>query len=100
MLIHYTAILPSCQDGVYLLDDPMTATGHALVGAAIAAKVPDWRISIPLCLISHFLGDALPHWDTGFYWRQKGMRKVFFDTLVDIFGGYFLVAAIFLFYLH
>lgn len=78
----------------------MTATGHAVVGAAIASKIPDLRIALPLALLSHFLGDALPHWDTGFYWKQKGMKRVFLESLVDVLGGYILVFLIFILYLH
>ena len=34
-----------------------------LVGAAIAQLVPDPAISIPLAIGSHFVFDAVPHWD-------------------------------------
>ncbi len=78
----------------------MTATGHALVGAAIVFKIPDLRVSLPLILASHFLGDALPHWDTGTNWREKGMRQVFFKTLIDVTLSYLLTAIIFIWWLH
>lgn len=43
----------------------MTATGHAVLGLALAAAIPDPRIGIPLAIISHVAADAFPHWDTG-----------------------------------
>lgn len=78
----------------------MTATGHAIVGAAIVSKIPDLRIALPLALLSHFLGDLLPHWDTGTYWKTKGMKRVFGETLIDLSVGYGLVILIFIMFLH
>lgn len=43
----------------------MTATGHALIGLALAASIPDPRIGIPIAILSHVACDAFPHWDTG-----------------------------------
>ena len=78
----------------------MTATGHAVIGAAIVTKIPDLRLALPLALASHFFFDAFPHWDTGTNWREKGLRKVFFDTLIDLGLGYALVFLVFILYLH
>ena len=36
---------------------------HVAVGAAIASKIPNPLISIPLTLLSHFLLDMTPHWN-------------------------------------
>lgn len=41
----------------------MTATAHAIVGAAIATKFTNPAISLPLALVSHFVCDKVPHWD-------------------------------------
>jgi len=38
-------------------------TPHVLVGAAIAAKIPNPYLAIPLSLGSHFVLDILPHWN-------------------------------------
>ncbi|MBI5044566.1 MAG: hypothetical protein HZC02_01440 [Candidatus Levybacteria bacterium] len=43
----------------------MTATGHALLGVALAAAIPNPLIGIPTAIISHVAADAFPHWDTG-----------------------------------
>lgn len=78
----------------------MTATGHAIVGAALVAKIPDLRISLPLALISHFIGDLPDHWDAGNNWRVKGMKKVFLGAAIDLTLSYIAVAAIFIGWLH
>jgi len=41
----------------------MLLTPHTLVGLAIAKQVPNPFISAPLALLSHFIGDLIPHWD-------------------------------------
>ena len=41
----------------------MLETPHVAVGAAIASKIPNPFISIPLALASHFLLDITPHWN-------------------------------------
>ncbi len=41
----------------------MLETPHALVGAAIATKIPDPFVAIPLAFASHFLLDMVPHWN-------------------------------------
>jgi hypothetical protein len=49
----------------------MIATVHALVGGAIAAKTQDPLLALPLSLISHFMLDAVPHWDFGTNWKKR-----------------------------
>lgn len=49
----------------------MTATAHALVAGAIYRAIPDPTISIPLAFVSHFIMDAVPHWDFGTNWRDR-----------------------------
>ncbi len=41
----------------------MLSTPHMLVGAAITRLIPDPNLSIPLAVASHFVFDAVPHWD-------------------------------------
>lgn len=43
----------------------MTATGHAMMGLALAALIPNPLIGIPIAFVSHVACDAFPHWDTG-----------------------------------
>lgn len=78
----------------------MTASGHALIGAAIITKIPDLRISLPLILVSHIVGDAFAHWDFGTGWEQTGMKKVFLGAVFDLSLSFILVTIIFIWWLH
>src|SRR3989344_6628753 len=66
----------------------MTATGHAIIGTVIAAKIADPVLAAPLALASHFLADALPHWDTGYHREQKSKRKFFIQSVADVAIGF------------
>src|SRR3989344_7339677 len=41
----------------------MLSTPNMLVGAVITQVIPDPTMSIPLAVASHFVLDAVPHWD-------------------------------------
>lgn len=43
----------------------MLSISHAVTGAFIATKIGNPYLSIPLILLSHYLEDAVPHWDAG-----------------------------------
>jgi len=47
----------------YYLSYRMLETPHVVVGAAIATKVVNPALSIPLALGSHFLLEKIPHWN-------------------------------------
>ena len=49
----------------------MTATAHALVAGAIAAKFSDPLTASVLALSSHYIMDSIPHWDFGTNWRMR-----------------------------
>lgn len=68
----------------------MTATAHALVGAAIITKFPNpWGLL--LAFLSHFPLDYIPHWDT--ITNGKKHSKIFnlLVTAVDVLLGFILV---------
>ena len=74
----------------------MTATAHALVSGAIAASAGNPTLAIPLAFISHFVMDAVPHWDFGTNWRTRTKTKTgvvaIFDTILGFTLAYFLFA--------
>src|SRR3990167_10267054 len=78
----------------------MTATGHALVGAAIGTQTPTPILGLTLSFLSHFVFDKLPHWDTMTNRKEKTSEQIIKETIVDVLLGYFLVALIFIFTLH
>ncbi len=68
----------------------MTATGHALIGTVIAAKIGNPALAAPIALASHFAADALPHWDTGYHRTHKSKRKFFIQSALDVIFGFVL----------
>lgn len=72
----------------------MTATGHALIGTVIAAKIGNPALAVPIALASHFVADAFPHWDTGYHRKQNGKRKFFIQSIIDVLAGFVLSFAL------
>jgi hypothetical protein len=77
----------------------MTATGHALIGAALAMKITNPWLGIPLAVVSHFVCDKVPHWDP-MTDKTKPMKLVIIQTIGDVLVGFFLVWAIFIALFH
>lgn len=73
----------------------MTATGHALIGLAIAAQISNPYIGIPVAVISHVAADAFPHWDTGTNINKKSRYKFVAGSFLDL-GISFLLPLILL----
>lgn len=74
----------------------MTATAHALVSGAIAAAIGNPTVALPLAFVSHFLMDAVPHWDIGTNWRARSKRNTgaiaIADTIIGFSLTYFMFA--------
>lgn len=51
----------------------MLETPHVAVGVAIATKIPNPWIAIPLAFASHFVLDKIPHWNPHIY--TETMKK-------------------------
>jgi len=74
---------------------------HTLVGAAIATKIPNPLIALPLALASHFVLDLIPHWNPSLYTEtkkhgqpsRKSTQIVFWDSLLSLGSG-FLIASL------
>lgn len=73
----------------------VTATTHALIGAAIAAKVPNPALSAGLIFSSHFLLDLIPHWDFGSDWRSRPKFKTGLLAVADTVMGFTLTYFLF-----
>lgn len=76
----------------------MTATGHAIIGTVIAAKIGNPYIAVPIAFASHFLADMVPHWDTGTHYRKKSAITFFLQTFLDVMFG-FILAGLVLYYI-
>ena len=75
----------------------MTATGHALIGTVIAAKIGNPALAIPIAIASHYLCDALPHWDTGYAREHKPKQRFVLESMADVMLGFILSAALIFF---
>lgn len=77
----------------------MTATGHAVIGVAIAAVIPNPIIAIPVAIASHVAADLFPHWDAGTNRKDKSkdrfMGEAIADVLLSIIITFLLVVYIF-----
>ena len=54
----------------------MLETPHVAVGAAIATKIPNPVIAIPLAFASHFLLEKIPHWNPHLNTEKNKYGKV------------------------
>ena len=53
----------------------MLETPHVAIGAAIAVKIGNPYLALPLALASHFVLDRIPHWNPHFYTEMKKLGK-------------------------
>ncbi len=75
----------------------MLSISHAITGAFIAVKVGNPYLAIPLILLSHYVEDAIPHWDagTGLGNGSKSRSKALKHGVIDLILAGILV---FIFY--
>lgn len=75
----------------------MTATGHAVIGTVIAAKIGNPALAIPIALLSHVAADIFPHWDSGTHMKSKSNKRMFVESAVDVLIGFAVSYAIIFF---
>ena len=68
----------------------MTATGHAIIGTVIAAKIGNPALAIPIAIASHIAADAGPHWDPATNRKEKGKTRVMEEAAIDVLTGFLL----------
>ncbi len=77
----------------------MTATGHAIIGTVIAAKIGNPQLAVPLAIASHIAADAFPHWDEGTNSKEKSKERFIaesaFDVILSFALSYLLIFALF-----
>lgn len=74
---------------------------HTIVGAAIAVKVGNPALALPLALASHFVLDLVPHWNPHIYTELKkngrvsGKSKaiILTDGVVSVLLGLYIASA-------
>lgn len=61
----------------------MTAPNHALTGALIGLSVSNPLLALPLAFASHFVCDAIPHYDSpGGEVERIGSKRLIYEQLV------------------
>lgn len=65
----------------------MTATAHALVAGAIAARFSDPAAASLLALTSHYVMDSIPHWDFGTNWRNRPKQTTGIFAIIETSFG-------------
>jgi hypothetical protein len=68
----------------------MTSTTHALIGTVIAARIGNPALAIPIALASHFIVDAIPHWDTAYHRAQNSKERFIITSATDVLLGFVL----------
>src|SRR5206468_8014016 len=66
----------------------MTATNHALTGAFIGLAVGNPLVAIPAAFASHFICDALPHFDVPGKTAEARIGSKAFLYLQIMLGGF------------
>lgn len=75
----------------------MLSLSHATTGAFIATKLGNPALAIPLILLSHYLEDAIPHYDagTGLSRGTKTRKTAFIWGVIDLTLAAVLVLAMY-----
>ncbi|MEI6690888.1 MAG: hypothetical protein WCL07_04020 [bacterium] len=75
----------------------MLSISHAATGAFIAVKLGNPYLAIPLILLSHYVEDAIPHWDvgTGLTSGSKSARSALIGEVPDLLLAGILVLAMY-----
>lgn len=76
----------------------MLETPHVFIGAAIATKIPNPLIAIPLAFVSHFILETVPHWNPHLntetekfgYPTKKSIIITTMDSSLALIGGSFI----------
>ena len=68
----------------------MLATTHAIVAGTIAAHTQNPVTAISLSFFSHFVLDAIPHWDFGTDWRKRSKWMTGAIAIADTVMGFVL----------
>ena len=68
----------------------MLDASHALIGASLAKLIPNPYIGYPLSLLSHVIGDYVPHWDFNTRKTKRSKLALIALSLTDAFIGFSL----------
>lgn len=80
----------------------MVLLPHTIVGAALAAKIGNPALALPLALASHFVLDMLPHWNPHLRTEQRTLgdlrpktkRAVIVDVVLSLVVGILIATTV------
>jgi hypothetical protein len=79
----------------------MLLTPHVAAGLAIGAAVPDPRVAVPLAFVSHFVLDAVPHWDDiGLGLTEKNFKRISRSAFKTITFDFLIALSLTLFFIY
>jgi len=75
-------------------------TPHVIVAAAIATKIANPALAIPLALGSHFILETVPHWNPHIHTEMKKFGKItdkskkiiIADSLISLSAGFYIAS--------
>lgn len=87
---------------IILSDLTVLELPHTVVGAAIAAKIGNPALSLPLALASHFALDLLPHWNPHLNTELNRLGKlsgktvafIATDVILSLTGGFLIASTV------
>jgi len=85
-----------------ILTNTVLETPHVIVGAAIATKVANPALALPLALGSHFVLEKIPHWNPHLNTETKKYGKptqqttiiVILDSSIALISGLFIASQV------
>ncbi|OGM21581.1 hypothetical protein A2955_04155 [Candidatus Woesebacteria bacterium RIFCSPLOWO2_01_FULL_37_19] len=80
----------------------MLETPHVIVGAAIATKVVNPALALPLAFGSHFILERVPHWNPHLNTEKNKFGKitvvstkiVILDVVLSLVGGFYIASRV------
>lgn len=78
----------------------MLETPHVVLGAAIAIKVGNPYLAVPIAFLSHFVLDKIPHWNPHFYTEtnlngtpdKRSIKLAAVDSTLALVTGLFIAS--------
>lgn len=82
----------------HIIVPAMLETPHVAVGAALATKIPNPLLAVPLAFLSHFVLEKVPHWNPHLvtemkkygYPTKKSIGIIIVDSSVALVLGLFI----------
>ena len=93
---------------VVIITNTVLETPHVIVGAAIATKVVNPALALPLAFASHFVLEKIPHWNPHLNTElikhgritNKSIKIVIVDSTISLIAGIYIASQVLPNYYH